>query len=482
MEDTGALGEARVAFSARGSWIGFAVMAAVLSAPVPGAADVVTLKDGRKYEGKIISEDGERVRIDTLIGRARTGLGFPVADVESIEKAPLPAGFFEPPPAAERVSDPTAFKPGQPLYLEVPVIGDIGKDVHADAVSDVLRYAKRHRIDHIVFNIDSADGDPDEAVALYDVLKAQKGKLRMHVIARRCIGPALVIPVWASSLNILPGATLGILPPETRATDEEMEMSRAQLAYKVVSESERKGLGAEILRTMVDPDNTLCVWKDAEGTLAFDAVCPDGVPEESVIVQVGAGETLELTAELAKALGLKEFKGGPQDLGEHLGIEGWAAESDYGVKTVAKVAAEKQKAAKAKQASLDGKISKNLTRRQTTEDYISHCLKEAASWDPTKGSYQTYSSHYNWGWGWSSPSAENQYTIESQKKWKSRTDACMYYIQCAAKGLAQMKTLEADASKLGLEAIYKPGEIDTMIKDLNVKYKLLGANRGKTGN
>jgi hypothetical protein len=262
--------------------------------------------------------------------------------------------------------------------------------------------------------------------------------------------------------------------------DAEEEMSRAQLTYKVISESGRKGLVAEIVRAMLDPDSGLCVWRGTDGALAYESVCPDNLPTKDLIVSVGAGSTLELTYDIAKALGMKEFNGGAAELGAFLGLEGWAKESDYGEKTMVRVTAARLKAAQARQASVDAKIAKNNSRRQTTETYISHNIQEAAKWDPTKASYEKYNTYYNWGWGWGDYS-QGKYTVESQKKWKNRTDATMYYISCAAKGLKEMKTLDAEAVKLGLEPMYKPGEIDTMYQDLNVQYVLLGENRDKTG-
>ncbi len=467
----------------------------LLAAAIPAAADVLETKDGRRYEGRILSQDAQMVRIDARVGRTRVILGFPPLDVSSVQEKPLAPGFFDPPPAAERVSAPSKFKPGQKLYLEVPIVGRIGEQVFAEGIAQVLRYAKAHQIQNIVFTIDSPGGDRDEAIEIYDTLKEFKGSLKFHAIVRQCQGPALAVPVWANTIHILPGGRMGV-GPEARAAAEardaksakdgdadsadEAEIARSQLAYKIIAETGREGLHAEMLRAMIVPNHTLCVWKDAEGNIGWDAVCPDG-GKEKVILSVGAGQTLDLTYEQARTLGMKEFKGGAQELGAFLRVDGWAAESDYGFKAMEKTSAVKQKAAKSKQDAYDAKVQANVKRRETTEAYISHSLQEAAKWDPTKASYETYADHWGWGWAWTTDYPTKKYTIESQKKWKTHTDACMHYVQSAAKGLRQMKKLDAEAVKLGIEPTYKSGEIDPMLEDLGVRYKAISERRNTTG-
>ena len=55
----------------------------------------------------------------------------------------------------------------------------------------------------------------------------------------------------------------------------------------------------------------------------------------------------------------------------------------------------------------------------------------------------------------------------------------MYYLKEAGKGLHAMKRLDADAQKVGLDPLYRPGEIDTMLKSLDVRYTDLSLNREK---
>ena len=458
---------------------------------LPGAgarADVVELTDGRRFEGKIISEDGGRVRIDAKIGGVRATLGFDRAEVKNVEKKELPPGFYEPPPAAARVSDAARFRPDQPIYLEIPIMGVFGRDVVADGVRSVLIYAKTHRIPHLVFFIDSAGGDIDEAREIYQLLLENRGRFKYDSIVRKCQGDALAVVVWSDTLRLVPGAVLGgglenVAPPAKKgkaaAADDDGEegILWSRIAYKVVRDTERTGRQAEIVQALLDPGQRFAAWRDPDGTVRTGVEAPAGA---QVIVASGNGLPLQVTYDQAMAMGMPEFKGNAAELGAALKLDGWAAESDYGLKAMREASAEKQRLADQAQASFEAKAKKNISRREETDRFIGDSIKEAQKWDPTKGSYETYSQHWNWGWGWSGSSAV-EWTEESQKKWRTRTDATLFYIQQAAKGLRSMKKLETEAAKLKLDLMFKPGEIDSMLRDLEVRYAALQANRSKTG-
>jgi hypothetical protein len=450
--------------------------------------DVVELNDGRRFEGKILSEDGGRVRIDARIGGVRATLGFDNSEVKNAEKKALPPGFFDPPAAAARVSDPTRFRPDQAVYLEVPIIGIFGKDVVADGVRSVLIYAKTHRIPHLVFFIDSAGGDIDEAAEIYRHLLEYKKYFKYHALIRRCQGDALAVAVWSDTLRLIPGAVIGggldsVAPPDRKGKAAETDdggdagILWAQIAYKVVRETGRSGRQAEIVQALLDPTQSFAAWRDQEGLVHTGVEVPAGVQP---IVVSGGGRSLEVNYDQAVAMGMPAFKGNAAELGDALKFDGWTPESDYGLKVMREAATERRRLADQAQASYEAKAKKNIARREETDRFIGDSIKEAQKWDPTKGSYETYSQHWNWGWGWSGGSAV-EWTEESQKKWRTRSDATLFYLQQAAKGLRSMKKLEAEAAKLKLDLMFKPGELDGMLRDLEVRFAALQANRTKTG-
>ena len=144
----------------------------VLLAAVSARGNVVELSDGRRFEGKILLLTNERVLIDTKAADVRVKLGFPRKEVASVTEKELEPGFFEAPKTPARASDPKKFSEDATLYLEVPVIGEVGTHIHAARNVPVLQYAKAHGIGHLVFMVDSPGGDANEGVALYRLIQA----------------------------------------------------------------------------------------------------------------------------------------------------------------------------------------------------------------------------------------------------------------------------------------------------------------------
>ena len=450
------------------------------------SADVVTLSDGRTFEGKVLVHDDEKVRIDTVVAGIRTTLTLPRGAVESIVEKPIPAGFYDPPQPEERVSDPKDLGQDKTPYLEVPIVGGLGKQVFADGVSRALSYAKRHRIHHVVFFIESEGGDLDEAIALYKTLKKHKRGLRYHALIRTCLGDALAVAVWCDSVRLLPDGKVGGLGLDlSEASDkisaEEEDVVRAQMVYDILADTAKTGRPAEIIRAMLEPSTSLCAWRGEEGKIHSDVRPPDGLPAESVIFEVKEGSPLQLTRDAAVALGMPPFKGGAEELGESLGISGWVKESDYGRKIMERTASRKRGVAERKQAAFEARVAKNIGRRESTERYIEHNMKEASESDPAQGSYQTYSNRWNWGWGWGGSYRENTWTADSRREWQIRTDSCIVYLKGAAKGLRTMKRLDKEAEELGLDPFYPKDEIDTMLGDIKVRLARLQAERDRRG-
>lgn len=476
--------------SSMGRWTFAALFLLVAAA---ARADVVELKDGRRFEGKITALDDRRVVIDTKVLETRVKIGFPRVDVANVVEKELAPGYFDPPRAEPRVSDPRKFSEDQTLYLEVPIIGEIGKDVFAAGISSVLNYAKAHGIQHLVFRVDSVGGDFDEGVAIYRLLRANREGLVLHGIVQRARGPAIALGLWCNSTHLLPGGVIGGLDklPEKSAvvkttakgnpddSAEEDRILRAQIANRVISDTKKTGLVAQVVRALLDPHVSLVVWRDAEGQIDYGPQAPPGTPPEKVLLEAPEGKPLELTPERLVALGARPFQGEATDLGSFLGLKGWTPESDFGHKTMTRVAAEKQKKMQAKEAAQEARIQKNVGRRQETHDYLGNCIQQAAQWDPRKGEYEKYSQ--DWGWGWAGGTAAH-WTKDSQAQWKTRTDAAAHYLIEAQKSLRTLKKLDAEAVKLGLEPTLKPGEADTMLKDMEVKLAALASQRGKKSN
>lgn len=473
------------------------LMAAVLGVCVfyaVAAADVVVRDDGQRFEGEIVAEDADAVSIDTVIATVRTVLKVKRSEVKAVEKKAVPPGFFDPPRAPERQSDPKAFTAADMPYLEIPIVGRFGKDVYGQGIRAALTYASRYRIRHIVFTIDSQGwNDLDEAIDAFRALKSYGDRLTCHALIRNCTGDALAIGLMCETLHVMPGGRIGgaqgrLSDASKKITAEDEEVVRQQIAHEASRLMQERGKPGRAIRKMIDPAEPLACWLDGSGKPAFGAEPPAGLATEKIVFSSGAGEVLELDSGALAKLGVPPFEGGVAGLGEALGLPGWKAESDYGRTVMAATAARKTQEAEEKSARFAHVTQANIARREMTDRALQHNIQEAAKWNPTNDSYETYSHRWRWGWGgrWRDDGNyddnSNLFTQDSRKKWQTRTDASLLYLQRAAQAAAAMKRLDEEATKLGLEPTYKAGEIDLMVKDLATKFTALKAERNKRGN
>jgi len=424
------------------------------------------------------------VKFDANVGRIRAVLTFQRAEIESLERKKLPPGFYDPPSAPAKPTK--AWKRGQVPYLEIPIVGNIGEEILADAIGLSLRYAKRHSIQHVVFLIDSTGGSVDEALHIYDKMKASKGKVKLHALVKNSVGPAMAITAWCDTIHVQEGSEMGGRggTPEKlpkKFAKEDIAVVRAQLADKVARETGRSPQGAAVLRAMIDPEETLYAWK-AVKKMTFARRKPADVADDDLILAVGEGEVLRLSYEQCVALGVPALEGGSKALGDAFGIKGWVSGGDYAKKTLQKAADRRRDRADAKAARFEAKVERNIKRREETEAYINKNLQKAASWDPTAASYETYKKRWHWGWGITGQVDTGQLTDESQREWRTRSDACAHYLVRAVRGLQSMKRYEKDAETLGLEPTYGPGDIDQMLGDMKKRATELIQHRKKETN
>ena len=448
-------------------------------------ADVVTMLDGRRFEGDVLTQDKQTVKIDTVVAGIRTTLTLKHPEIASVTQSPVPDGFFDPPAVADRVSDAHSFTAKDNLYLNVPIIGTFGQTVLAKGLSNTLAYAARHGIPHIVFLVDSDGGDLDEAQAAYELLGRYDQKLTYHAVLRHCVGDALAIPLWCSTLHVLPGATIGGSNRKWSELSDKIEpqeeaIIRAQVAFEVAAETQkhrRHVRGSQLVRAMIDPAATVAVWRNDQGELVTGAKAPPDLPTGKLVFEDGPHSVLALSYDQVVELGAQPFDGDMDQLGDRLGLTNWKQESDFGQDAMKKAVAARRTQIQETSARYESSVRQNIQRRKTTERYISHNLKEAAAWDPSKSSYATYAGRWRWG-----HHPTNRLTRESRTKWRDRSDASIAYLRRAAKGISSMKKLDAEAVQLGLAPTYDPEQLNGIIDDIETKYSYLQKNRDKKSN
>jgi hypothetical protein len=448
----------------------------------PGArGDVVEMNDGRRFEGEILREDVDIVTIDTKVTPTiRTTLRLARTEVASIERQPLPEGFFDYSPVAPRASDPKAHAPRDTLYLEVPIEGEFGRDIFADGVNAALRYARRYRVRHVVLVVDSPGGDLDEVRATYNLLRQNQRRITFHALVRHCTDGALGVAVWCDSVHVLPGARIGggsavSAPPADPGRADEDRILRAQIANEIVRQTSLTGPVAEIVGAMIDPGRTLAGWRDENGQIEIGAAPPAGLPADRLVFGVGSGETLALDYAQAVELGLEPFEGDASALGGVIGLSGWKAESNYGRRVMAETAGRKRREAEDASARFAAAVEDNLRRREALERYLEENLKRAAEWNPSDASYDYYGRR--WGWGWRR--GKLRLTADSRQRWTQRTDLAMSYLLQAAETVTALERLDREALELGLEPTFDGSELRWVKSDIQTKYDYFAANRDR---
>lgn len=453
--------------------------AAALAAGSLAPADVVTTTDGRRLEGEIVETDAASVTIDAKMSpTVRATVRIDRAQIESIERAPVPEGFFDPPPVAPRAASPAQDGAAHTLYLEVPIIGAFGTDVLAEGVDQAIRYAKRYLIPHIVFVIDSEGGELDDVQAVYDLLRRNRRQVAFHALVRRCLGGALAVPLWCDTIHLAPGAVLGGDEPARRAASEqpvEDRVVRAQIANDVVRQVGLGGAVAEIVGAMIDPARTLIAWRDDAGAIVVDDAVPADVSADRILFDVGPGELLVLDERQAVELGLETYDGVAAGLGEVLEVDGWRLESDFGRQAMADAAARRRAEAREASAAFSDEVEDNVRRRQMANEYLAEALQRASEWDPSEGSYDYYVRR--WGWGWRS--GKVRMTHDSRQRWAQRSDLAMQALLQAAEAVKALEKLDRRAIELGLEPTFRPDQLLWVKQDIQTKYNYLAANRNR---
>jgi hypothetical protein len=460
------------------------VLIVILGLSAASLADIIILSDGRQFEGQVVAEKDDVVQFDTVISGIRAKLSFKRSEVTSLEKKPLADDFFDEAESYASQRDEEAKK--ETLYLEIPIVGRFKEQVFDRAVRLTLAYAKRQEIPHIVFTVDSSGGAVDEAILLYRRLKQYSDAMSYHAIVRNCTGEALVIPFLCDTVYLVPGGKIG--GSDQRLQDAPRQWAkkaesvvRKQIAENLEAEAQRRGRKGQIIKAMFDPTEEIAAWEASDGEIVMGRTPPEDLPPDQLIFKNGPDRVLVLSFEQAKRLGIPVIEGGKEELDEMLGLGNWREESDRGRSDMNKAIAYHRKRATQKQAKYEDDLVRNVRMRETTKQAIEYNLKQAATWNPTDASYRTISRYLDVGWDPAATFDMQVWTPESRRRWRSRTEACGYYLERALEGIEAMINLDREAVRLGLSPTYRDNELVFMQDDVKTKLTILSRHRYRVG-
>ena len=262
-------------------------------------ADKLTLKDGRTFEGRLISQNDSEVIFEAHMGRARAKLSFPPNQVAKIEKGEIAPPEPESKPEQDEEDQPR--KPAVPACFVIPLKGDVGIGIAAKPLDECLKIAKNTRAAVVILQIDSGGGSVWELKKLLKTIDDYKD-MRIVAYVDKAYSAAALLAMSCKEIIISPKGTIGgavifqIGPVGTPANIEEKWESIYRAEFR--SAVTRAGHSELILEGMMSTHSVLSLKKTDKGV----EVVKGRAPGTTVIKP--AGRILTMTADEAVACGL----------------------------------------------------------------------------------------------------------------------------------------------------------------------------------
>lgn len=428
----------------------FAVVLSLGLSALPANADVITLRNGDTVQGEVTEVTRTKVTIKTKLHNIATTQTFRRSEIEEIEYAPLPDGFWTSPrgdenevadeatkpevsetsprdrtPRADRSRDPDH------QYVVVPVKGGIGSEVTAEGVRRALGQSKTRGVGHIVFVVDSLGGYVYEAVSILDVLKEFDDDFEYHcLIEEGAISAACVFAAGADRIFVRPDARLGgavaYSKDNTSGAAEVDAKFNSIWSANLASRADAKGHPGDVFRAMVVMAAE--VWQHSDGTLltalADDATQIDG-PDTILTIR---------SSQMVRAGMATEFKGELDELGTVLGQEQWNEVPGIGIRAMTFTARDR--------ADMERRYKKAIDELEDATERF----KEA---DPRRFSYQIV--RYENG----------IYRLDapSMRDWIGRSDQAIKAGNSMLKCLRELASVTSKAERTGAMHLMTPEDV-----------------------
>jgi hypothetical protein len=434
-------------------------------------ADVIIMKSGRQFEGRVLEETDSYVKGDVMVGGIRVTASADRAKVASIERKPLPDGFFN--ASSVAASKPTAFPVGSTPYLVVPFTGTIGTDITPAGINCCMNYASGHSISHVVFIVDSQGGDLEATRAIRKILAFHSGKLTYHCIVRKAEGESMIVPIFCRTVFVNPNSSLGgvklVAGKNTLIQGQSLEMFKAQAAREAGEYMESRGFPGGVVRAMIDPTFNMSAWVDDEKKIHLAASRPPEVSKDNVIFSdTDPNEVLTLSGTQAARVKLaRTYTGDASGLGNVLELPKWTSAGNRGAEIMAEAAVREAQRKRTEAAEYENAVQRNIQRRETAKAYITSNMNDAEKYDPSKDSKYAQSRAYTWNDNViiSSDPVANEYT--------DRAAVTIRALNRASAGIRELLALEKQAEKLDLAPMSSPAELANQLNSNDVRLKLI---------
>jgi hypothetical protein len=332
-----------------------------------GPADTIEKKDGAVLEGEILERTAETVTIKVSKYGASLTTVIPVDEIRRVVESPEDASADRKPDPPPEAADDEPGKPTGPAYAVLPLEGELGVEVTADLLRQVINIAKLRKVRYLVLSFDLVGGSEESVREILNLLAQVDG---VEIIAHvgRASGPAAAVPLAARTLLVEPGASLRFGEPEAddeRGREAPAALLQADMANlfrgAAISGGHDPMIGEAMVNAKLEAsydvqEGEKVFRRDLNGRYVLAEKGRRLVLTEQVMKRLGLGETVRNVASAHEAVGLTSWR--------HQRIGARYAASKYGAdarrRQEMKLAAERRAKALAKiQPELD-KIEKQL--------------------------------------------------------------------------------------------------------------------------
>ena len=276
-------------------------VAALLLAATNNRADTLTKTDGKRLEGRVVTESADTVTFESNAGGVTLRQKVARRQIRSIEKRVIEG----------------------PGYCKIPFVGDVGRQIKADDLRAALAEARRAGATYVILVIDSPGGEIREWGKLMAVLDEHRD-LKFVAYCKQALSAAAMTALACPTIVMAPEATIGaavpyrITPDGTAQDIEEKFQSAFRAATRYAS-----AMGGRTdlwIRGMSEIDLELSIVRDASGRPKLvDGPAPAGgapLKRKGQILTLAAREALDAglsegtvrsVDEIRNVLGLKAW-------------------------------------------------------------------------------------------------------------------------------------------------------------------------------
>ncbi len=272
--------------------------------------DVLSLTDGRSFEGELVEESRDGVRFRTQIHGIWTTLTIPRRLVYSVDPYEGDQSDLSAREASAADSAPVrAMKKDAKVIVVIPLSGDVGRIpgrsrsgecFTADAIEACFRRAEHLEADLIVLDIQSPGGRVDEMERICDVIQASAGKLPIVAFPGEAFSAAAIITMSCRDIIVRPDSRIGAAviiqtgPEGVSAVDAKMASPHYARQRQLMRKS---GHPYEIVQAMTIQEKELW-WSPGEGLTDIEphqdfADLWDHVDDEKSVLTMTAEQALQ---------------------------------------------------------------------------------------------------------------------------------------------------------------------------------------------